>query len=60
MPRPLRSTFPHGAYHLTSRGVDGRLIFMDDDDRRLFIHLLLRVTDRFGWNLHVYCLMGNT
>jgi len=59
MPRPLRSTFPYGIYHLTSRGVDGRAIFMDDDDRLLFVQLLLRVSRRFGWTLHAYCLMGN-
>jgi len=59
MPRPLRSTFPYGVYHLTSRGVDGRPIFMDDDDRLLFVQLLLRVAHRFGWMLHAYCLMGN-
>ncbi len=59
MPRPQRSTFPYGVYHLTSRGVDGRLIFMDDDDRSYFVQLLLRVTERFAWKLHVYCLMGN-
>lgn len=59
MPRPLRSTFPYGVYHLTSRGVDGRVIFVDDDDRSYFVHLLRRVTERYGWKLHVYCLMGN-
>ena len=59
MPRPLRSAFPHGVYHLTSRGVDGRPIFTDDDDRRFFICLLRGVTDRVGWKLHAYCLMGN-
>ena len=59
MPRPLRSAFPYGVYHLTSRGVDGRPIFTDDDDRRFFVGLLRGVTDTVGWRLHAYCLMGN-
>jgi putative transposase len=59
MPRPLRLLFPYGVYHLTSRGVDGRFVFMDDDDRRLFLVLLCRVTTAFEWTMHVYCEMGN-
>jgi REP element-mobilizing transposase RayT len=57
--RPLRSTFGYGIWHLASRGVDGRPIFMDDDDRLLFLELLSRVIDRYGWRCHAYCLMGN-
>ncbi len=39
---PLRNlTFSPGEYyHLYSRGVDKRLIFQNDDDRRRFIRLL--------------------
>ncbi len=59
MARPLRSTFGYGFWHITSRGVDGRAIFMDDDDRLLFLALLVRTIERFGWRCHAYCLMGN-
>ncbi len=59
MARPLRSLFTYGVYHITARGVDRRLIFMDDDDRLLFLALLYRVVRAFEWTLHVYCLMGN-
>ncbi|MBA2462364.1 MAG: transposase [Actinobacteria bacterium] len=59
MTRPLRSTFPYGFWHITSRGVDGRLIFMDEDDRNVFLHMLQRVIPRFGWRCHAYCLMSN-
>ena len=59
MPRPQRLLFPYGVWHLASRGVDGRVVFMDDDDRRLFLIYLCRFVREFGWTLHVYCLMGN-
>jgi len=59
MPRPLRSTFPYGYWHVTSRGVDGRLIFMDVEDRQVFLLMLERVIRRFGWRRHAYCLMSN-
>lgn len=57
--RPLRSTFGYGIWHITSRGVDGRPIFLDDADRFLFLSILGRVIERFGWRCHAYCLMGN-
>ncbi len=59
MPRPLRSTFPFGVWHLTSRGVDGCSIFGDDDDRLHFLALLVRTATQLRWRFHAYCLMGN-
>jgi putative transposase len=59
VPRPLRLQFPYGVYHLTSRGVDGRFVFMDDADRHLFLVYLSRVVNAFDWTLHTYCEMGN-
>lgn len=59
MTRPLRIEFANGLYHVTSRG-DGREdIYLDDDDRRLFLVVLSEVCARFNWLLHAYCLMGN-
>ena len=59
MPRPLRSTFPYGYWHITSRGVDKRMIFVDAEDRRVFLRLFDRVIRELGWRCHAYCLMGN-
>lgn len=33
-------------------------MFLDDSDRERFMLLLGRVTDRFGWQTHAWCLMG--
>lgn len=46
-------------FHVTTRGVERRLVFLDDEDRRLFRRLLLEVASRHGWTIHAYCLMGN-
>ena len=59
MPRPLRSEFPYGFWHITSRGVEGRPIFVDGEDRQVFLLMLQRVIRRFGWRCHVYCQMTN-
>lgn len=59
MSRPLRSEFEPGLYHLVSRGAGGIPIFLDDDDRLLFLHLFARTLRRMDWSLHAYCLMTN-
>lgn len=42
-----------------SRGVDGRAIFHDDGDRRVFLGILGETKNDFGLKLFAYCLMGN-
>lgn len=59
MPRPRRSGFPAGLYHVVSRGAGGIAIFGDDDDRLLFLHLYARTLRRMDWTSHAYCLMTN-
>lgn len=59
MSRPLRIEFSGALYHVTSRG-DGREdIFLDDDDRELFLQVLKEAGEIFNWAVHSYCLMGN-
>lgn len=59
MSRPLRVEYPDALYHLTSRGNARGEIFLDDTDREIFLDVLGSVVERFGWRIHVYCLMGN-
>ncbi len=59
MARPLRIEYAGGLYHITSRG-DGREdIYLNDADRKAFVHLLGEVCERFSWLCHAYCLMDN-
>ena len=51
MSRKRRSDLSDGTYHVTTRGVDGTLIFRDDLDRRAFLRLLVLVARRFNWHV---------
>jgi hypothetical protein len=42
MARPLRLEFPGAVYHVTARGNARQAIYLDDEDRRLFLRLLER------------------
>ncbi len=59
MSRPLRLNVPGACYHLIARGNARELVFIDDLDRRVFLELLAKVAERFGWVVYAYCLMGN-
>ena len=59
MARPLRIHTPGGYHHVTARGNDRLPIFIDDEDRWSFLRLLADANDRFGSELHAYCLMTN-
>ena len=45
MTRPLRIEYPGAIYHITSRGVDRRDIFNNDNDRERFVRLLQEGAD---------------
>src|SRR5262245_20394929 len=59
MARPLRIEYDGALHHVTSRGNDRKAIFKDNSDRELFLKTLARVTERFHWVCHGYCLMNN-
>ncbi len=59
MARRPRIHYPGAIYHAMSRGVDGRAIFMDDQDRLRFLDEMRRITAQTGSEVIAYCLMGN-
>lgn len=59
MTRPLRIEFAGAVYHITSRGNARENIFIDREDRRLFLSLLEDVKERYNWLWYGYCLMSN-
>ena len=60
MARVLRTQLPEqGVYHVCSRGVERRSIYLDDADRRLFLLLMRMAQRRCDWDVLVYCLMTN-
>jgi len=50
---------PGVAHHVTQRGNRRCDVFADDADRRLYLSLLRRYTDRYGLLIWAYCLMTN-
>jgi REP element-mobilizing transposase RayT len=58
MSRPLRIHVPGAPYHVCSRGNNKQCIFLDDEDREYFLHLLAKAVARFGADCVSYCLMG--
>jgi putative transposase len=59
MPRHARRHADSGVYHVTARGNDRHLVFLDVPDRQVFIAKLAEARDRYGWECLSYCLMGN-
>lgn len=59
MSRPIRIEFPGAIYHVSSRGHDNQMIFIDDDDKKFFLDLLQKIVGRFHWICHAFCLMSD-
>ncbi len=59
MPRPRRVNFEDAFHHVFNRGVEKRSIFMDDQDRKTFLHILSEVVPTYSLRLFCYCLMEN-
>jgi REP-associated tyrosine transposase len=60
MPRLARSILPSPAiYHVTVRGVNKDLLFVDEHDYADFRGLFRRACRRNGWHCVAFCLMPN-
>jgi REP element-mobilizing transposase RayT len=59
MTYPPRICFDGAHYHVMVRGNNRMPIFVDDFDRRHWLHLLSRYKNRFRFRLHAYVLMPN-
>ena len=59
MPRRARKKSSTGIYHIMIRGVDKRVIFMDDEDCCRFLDSMQKAKRKSGFQLYAYCLMGN-
>jgi putative transposase len=59
MSRPLRIEYVGAFYHVTSRGNRRKSIFRGEQDRTSFLEILYKITQRYHWRCHAYCLMDN-
>lgn len=59
MPRIARELSKTGFYHVIIRGVNKETIFIDDEDRKMFLRLLKKYKTELNCNIYAYCLMSN-
>jgi putative transposase len=59
MARPLRLEFPGAIYHITARGNAQQPIFLNDQDRKVFLLVLGQTLKAYNAACHAYCLMTN-
>jgi len=59
MSRSLRIAYSGALYHITSRGDGREKIYLNDNDREVFLSILSEVYNKFNWQFHAYCLMSN-
>jgi putative transposase len=59
MPRQKRALSNSNAYHVMARGNEKRDIFLDNQDREVFLIILNRIKQAVYFDLFAYCLMNN-
>jgi REP element-mobilizing transposase RayT len=59
MTRAWRIEYEGALYHVLSRGNDRRPIFLENDDRLLFLETLGEMSERFEIDIFAYVLMDN-
>ena len=59
MPRRPRTELAGGVHHVWQRGNNRRNVFLDDQDRNLFLRLLAATGAKYEWRCLGYCLMPN-
>ena len=59
MPRQPRIELPEVPLHVVQRGVNRCAVFLDDDDRYHYLHLLTEKSRKFEVSVHAYVLMSN-
>lgn len=59
MARQARKKSATGIYHIMLRGIDGREIFLDTEDKKVFLNKLFKAKENVNFKLYGYCLMDN-
>lgn len=59
MSRPLRIEYEDAYYHVMNRGRGRQKIFHGDDYFHAFLATLSEAHERFGLEVHAYCMMSN-
>ena len=59
MARQIRIEYEGAMYHVMARGNRRERIFVDDEDRRMFLKTIGKACEMTGWRVHAWVLMRN-
>ena len=59
MARTARKLCESNIYHVMLRAVNRQQIFLDEEDREFFLHILVQCREISQFSVYAYCLMGN-
>ena len=59
MPRRAREKSPESMYHIMTRSISEKDLFLCDADRDRYLMLLGRYKGRYRCSIYAYCLMDN-
>ena len=59
MPRKLRVEYEGAIYHVMNRRDRREAIFLEDEDRPLFLETQGQACEKTAWQVHTWFLMGN-
>ena len=59
MARQARERSKTGIYHVMLKGIDGRNIFLEDEDKAVFIEKMFKAKEKAEFKIMAYCLMSN-
>ena len=59
MARKIRIEYAGAVYHVMARGNQGRDIYADDRDSKLWLEALGEACEKTGWRIHAWVMMNN-
>ena len=59
MARKIRIEYAGAAYRVMARGNQGRAIYADERDRKLWLATLGEACEKTGWRIHAWVMMNN-
>ncbi len=59
MPRKAREKSSTGIYHVMLRGINGQIIFEDNEDYEKMIQVIKEYKEVCGYEINAFCLMSN-
>lgn len=59
MPRIARLLALNYPHHITQRGNNKEPVFIDDEDKKVYLNILKKYSDQWKFDIWAYCLMSN-